>query len=203
MRFAPAAGRPGTPRGTSAGARRSQSTAISTKQRIRTVRGFRPMKTAFATIRGIEVIRALRKGQARAYCLPGRHRWRGAERRASFGSGSCALTETIALVQDHLANAQSRGPLHEAPPRSARPPHVFVRFATEPARWCGNGCQGEKRGVWSSPVYVPRSGNAVTGAHSAWSHHSKRAMAPKTMDYELSDGRLDAPTASTPEGRAE
>jgi transposase-like protein len=34
------------------------------KQLIRPVRGFKTMKTAYATIKGFEVMRALRKGQA-------------------------------------------------------------------------------------------------------------------------------------------
>ena len=33
------------------------------KQLIRPVRGFKTMKTAYATIKGFEVVRALRKGQ--------------------------------------------------------------------------------------------------------------------------------------------
>ena len=37
------------------------------KQLIRPVRGFKTLKTAYATIRGFEVMRALRKGQASAF----------------------------------------------------------------------------------------------------------------------------------------
>ena len=55
MRFASAAGRPGTPRVTSAGTRRSRSTAIGTKQLTPSVRGFRTMKTTYATTKGFEV----------------------------------------------------------------------------------------------------------------------------------------------------
>ena len=39
------------------------------KQLIKPVRGFIVMKTAYATIKGFEVIRALRKGQGRAFNL--------------------------------------------------------------------------------------------------------------------------------------
>ena len=39
------------------------------KQRIKPVRGFKTMKTAYATIKGFEVMRALRKGQGRAFNL--------------------------------------------------------------------------------------------------------------------------------------
>ena len=38
---------------------------------IRPVRGFKTLKTAYATIKGFEVMRALRKGQARAFALQG------------------------------------------------------------------------------------------------------------------------------------
>ena len=37
------------------------------KQLIRPVRGFKPLKTAYATTKGFEVMRALRKGQASAF----------------------------------------------------------------------------------------------------------------------------------------
>ena len=38
---------------------------------IRPVRGFKTMKTAYATIKGFEVMRALRKGQAGMFALQG------------------------------------------------------------------------------------------------------------------------------------
>ena len=106
MRFAPAPGWPGTPRGTSAGALRSRSTAIGNKQRIRPVYGVRPMKTAFATIRGFEVLWAPRRGRTRAIALRGGIIGEAMNVERAFGAGPCALTGTIALVQDHLANAQ-------------------------------------------------------------------------------------------------
>jgi hypothetical protein len=50
---------------------------------IKPVRGFKSMPTAYATIKGFEVMRALRKGQARAWCLqPGIRR--GASDRKSI-----------------------------------------------------------------------------------------------------------------------
>ena len=52
-------------------ARRSPPTAIRNKQLIRPVRGFKAMKTAYATINGFEVMWVLRKEQARAFALPG------------------------------------------------------------------------------------------------------------------------------------
>ena len=39
------------------------------KQLIRPVRGFKSMKTAYATIKGFEVMRALRKGQAAMFSI--------------------------------------------------------------------------------------------------------------------------------------
>lgn len=39
------------------------------KMLIKPVRGFKSMPTAYATIKGFEVMRALRKGQARPWCL--------------------------------------------------------------------------------------------------------------------------------------
>ena len=41
------------------------------KQLIRPVRGFKTLKTAYATIKGFEVMRALRKGQGRCFNFQG------------------------------------------------------------------------------------------------------------------------------------
>ena len=68
--------------------------------------GVRPMKTAFATIRGFEVMRAPPQGPARAFALRGGIIGEAMNVERAFGAGPCALTGTIALVQDHLANAQ-------------------------------------------------------------------------------------------------
>src|SRR3546814_1447724 len=60
---------------------------------IKPVRGFKSIPTAYATIKGFEVMRALRKGQARPWCLqPGI--W-GEVRllESAFGMGPSALTE--------------------------------------------------------------------------------------------------------------
>lgn len=40
------------------------------KQLIKPVRGFKTLKTAYATIKGFEVMRALRKGQAAISAMP-------------------------------------------------------------------------------------------------------------------------------------
>ena len=44
------------------------------KQLIHPVRGFKSMKTAYATIKGFEVMRALRKGQAAMFSIQGADR---------------------------------------------------------------------------------------------------------------------------------
>ena len=74
---------------------------------IRPVRGFKTLKTAYATIKGFEVMRALRKGQARIFALQGGivGEVRIVER--AFDLGPCALIEAMALLQDRLANAES------------------------------------------------------------------------------------------------
>jgi hypothetical protein len=61
------------------------------------------MKTAYATIKGFEGMRALRKGQGRAF---NRARDPIGEKRMverAFGVGPCVMTEAIAMIEDHLA----------------------------------------------------------------------------------------------------
>ena len=74
---------------------------------IRPVRGFKTMKTAYATIKGFEVMRALRKGQAGMFALQGGIVGEARIVERAFGLGPCALTEAMALLQDRLANAES------------------------------------------------------------------------------------------------
>ncbi|ENC69508.1 DDE domain protein, partial [Escherichia coli P0299917.7] len=72
---------------------------------IKPVRGFKSIPTAYATIKGFEVMRALRKGQARPRCLqPGiRGEVRLVER--AFGIGPSALTEAMGMLNHHFAAA--------------------------------------------------------------------------------------------------
>ena len=77
------------------------------KQLIRPVRGFKTLKTAYATIKGFEVMRALRKGQASIFALQGGIVGEARIVERAFGIGPCALTEAMALLQDHLARADS------------------------------------------------------------------------------------------------
>ena len=73
---------------------------------IRPVRGFKTLKTAYATIKGFEVMRALRKGQAGMFALQGGIVGEARIVERAFDLGPCALTEAVALLQDRLANAE-------------------------------------------------------------------------------------------------
>ena len=77
------------------------------KQLLRPVRGFKTLKTAYATIKGFEVMRALRKGQAAMFAIQGGIVVEARIVERAFGIGPCALTEVMALLQDHLAGAES------------------------------------------------------------------------------------------------
>ena len=68
------------------------------KQLIRPVRGFKTLKTAYATIKGFEVMRALRKGQAAAFNLTRDICGEARLVERAFGLGACALTEAIQLI---------------------------------------------------------------------------------------------------------
>ncbi|WP_234906489.1 transposase, partial [Rhizobium rhizogenes] len=72
------------------------------KQLIRPVRGFKTLKTAYATIKGFEVMRALRKGQAAIFNLTGDVRGEARIVERAFGIGPSALTEAVALLAQQL-----------------------------------------------------------------------------------------------------
>ncbi len=72
------------------------------KQLIRPVRGFKTMKTAYATIKGFETMRALRKGQAGSFNITGDIRGEARIVERAFGVGPCVLTEAMAFVSDRL-----------------------------------------------------------------------------------------------------
>ena len=74
---------------------------------IRPVRGFKTLKTAYATIKGFEVMRALRKGQARVFALQDGIVGEARIVERAFGVGPCALSEAIVWLQDHLASAKT------------------------------------------------------------------------------------------------
>ncbi len=67
------------------------------KQLIRPVRGFKTLKTAYATITGFEVMRALRKGQAGIFNLTQDIRGEARIVERAFGTGASALAGAIAV----------------------------------------------------------------------------------------------------------
>src|SRR3546814_16660229 len=92
---------------------------VKLKILIKPVRGFKSIPTAYATIKGFEVMRALRKGQARPWCL--QHGIRGEVRlvERAFGIGPSALTEALGMLNPHFAaaalSAQNASPPLTAP----------------------------------------------------------------------------------------
>ena len=60
------------------------------------------MKTAYATIKGFEVMRALRKGQAGAFNLARDICGEVRLIERAFGLGACVLTEAIELYRERL-----------------------------------------------------------------------------------------------------
>lgn len=72
------------------------------KQLIRPVRGFKTLKTANATIKGFEVMRALRKGQAASFNMTRDMKGEARLVERAFGIGLSALTEAAKLINRHL-----------------------------------------------------------------------------------------------------
>ncbi len=72
------------------------------KQLIRPVRGFKTLKTAYATIKGFEVMRALRKGQAAAFNITRDIRGEARIVERAFGLGASALAEGLAALNEAL-----------------------------------------------------------------------------------------------------
>jgi transposase-like protein len=75
------------------------------KQLIRPVRGFKTLKTAYATIKGFEVMRALKKGQGRCFNLQGDILGEVRMIERAFGLGPCALADAHTIVERELAKA--------------------------------------------------------------------------------------------------
>jgi transposase, IS6 family len=72
------------------------------KQLIRPVRGFKTLKTAYATIMGFEVMRALRKGQTAIFNLTQDIRGEARIVERAFGIGATALAEAVAVIGERL-----------------------------------------------------------------------------------------------------
>ena len=77
------------------------------QQLIRPVRGFKSMKTAYATIKGFEVMRAPRKGQAAMFAIQGGIVGKTRIIERAFGVGPCVVTEAMVWLRDHLARADA------------------------------------------------------------------------------------------------
>lgn len=60
------------------------------------------MKTAYATIQGFEVMRALRKGQAAIFNLTGDIRGEARIVERAFSIGPSALTEVVAMLEQNF-----------------------------------------------------------------------------------------------------
>ena len=84
-----------------------QAQAAAPALLLRPVRGFKTLKTAYATIKGFEVMRALRKGQAGIFALQDGIVGEARIVERAFGLGPCALTEVMALLQNRPANAEA------------------------------------------------------------------------------------------------
>ena len=74
---------------------------------IRPVRGFKTLKTTYATIKGFEVMRALRKGQAGLFAIQDGIVGEAKLVERAFGIRPCALTKVMVLLQDRLADAET------------------------------------------------------------------------------------------------
>lgn len=72
------------------------------KQLIKPVRGFKTLKTAYATIKGFEVTWALCKGQAAIFNLTGDVRGKARIVERAFGVVPSALTEVVAILAQNL-----------------------------------------------------------------------------------------------------
>lgn len=77
------------------------------KQLIRPVRGFKTLKSAYATIKGFEVMRALRKGQAGIFNFSNDVLGEARIVERAFGIGPCALAEAMTMLENHLQDAKA------------------------------------------------------------------------------------------------
>jgi hypothetical protein len=72
------------------------------KQLIRPVRGFKTLKTTYATIKGFEVMRALRKGKASTFNITKDICGEARIVERAFGLGVSALAEVVQFVSARL-----------------------------------------------------------------------------------------------------
>jgi len=99
------------------------------KQLIRPVRGFKTMKSAYATIKGFEVMRALRKGQAGIFNFSNDVLGEARIVERAFDLEPCALAEAMTMLENHLQDVEAlTGALVKAEICQD------AKFATEPFR---------------------------------------------------------------------
>ena len=72
------------------------------KQLIRPVRGFKPLTTAYATIKGFEVMRALRKGQASSFNITRDMRGEARLVERAFNLATGVLAEAVHFLSQQL-----------------------------------------------------------------------------------------------------
>lgn len=72
------------------------------KRVIRPVRGFKSMRTAYATLKGFEVMRALRKGQVALFNLTEDMRGEARLIERAFRLRPCVLAEAMTLLSRHF-----------------------------------------------------------------------------------------------------
>jgi len=72
------------------------------KQLIRPVRGFKTLKTAYATIKGFEVMHALRKNQAAIFNITRDIRGEARLVERACGLGASALAEAVQFVNERI-----------------------------------------------------------------------------------------------------
>ena len=77
------------------------------KQLIRPVRGFKTLMSAYATIKGFEVMRALRKGQAGIFNFTNDIVGEARIVERAFGIGPCALAEAMTMLENHLQDGKA------------------------------------------------------------------------------------------------
>ena len=100
------------------------------KQLIRPVRGFKTLKTAYATIKGFEVMRALRKGQAAAYNITRDIRGEARFIERAFGLLTCPPSPR----RFSLSADSSKSRRHDTPTTPTRAPSCAIDCRLQQSR---------------------------------------------------------------------
>lgn len=77
------------------------------KRLIKPTLGFKSMKTAYATIKGFEAMRSLKKGQARAFQFQEGIRGEVRLVERCFHVGNCALAKVMNILNAHFQQQAS------------------------------------------------------------------------------------------------